>query len=66
MAGGFDVSRDGVPIGDATFWFVGRGDRQSPTATGHSSSTGLVDESSKLNLNAPVVAGDLISKCCRA
>src|SRR5436309_11860427 len=37
-----------VPVGDSTFWLIGRGDeRDSPTTTHF----GLVDEASKLNLN---------------
>src|SRR5437660_3627373 len=37
-----------VPVGEATFWLIGRGDSQDPPATAH---FGLVDEASKLNLN---------------
>src|SRR5438045_2393519 len=40
--------RAGVPVGEATFWLIGRGDSQDPPATAH---FGLVDEASKLNLN---------------
>ena len=37
-----------VPVGDATFWLIGRGDAQDSSATAY---FGLVDEASKLNLN---------------
>ena len=37
-----------VPVGDATFWLIGRGDDQNPPTTAH---FGLMDEASKLNLN---------------
>jgi DNA uptake protein ComE-like DNA-binding protein len=38
----------GAPVGDATFWLIGRGDDQNlPTAVHF----GLVDEASKLNIN---------------
>lgn len=47
--------REGVRVGDATFWFIGRSDQQQL-----SSSTqpifGLVDEASKLNLNTATQA----------
>jgi DNA uptake protein ComE-like DNA-binding protein len=38
---------EGVPVGDATFWFIGRSDRPTPDLPAF----GLVDEASKLNLN---------------
>ena len=37
-----------VPVGEAIFWLIGRGDNQDPPTTVH---FGLVDEASKLNLN---------------
>src|SRR5437763_670642 len=37
-----------VPVGDATFWLIGRGDDQNPPTTAR---FGLMDEASKLNLN---------------
>jgi len=37
-----------VPLGDATFWFIGEPD---PTDTSNVPAFGLVDEASKLNLN---------------
>ncbi len=44
---------EAVPVGDATCWLIGRGDRQD--ATGFSTTSlptfGLVDEASRLNLN---------------
>jgi len=42
--------REAVPIGDARFWFIGR-DTNTPVGPG-TLSFGLVDEASKLNLNA--------------
>jgi type II secretory pathway component PulK len=38
-----------VPVGESTFWLIGRGDGQDAPATGH---FGLVDEASKLNVNS--------------
>lgn len=43
-------SADSVPVGDATFWMIGRSDAQT-TTTPTTPAFGLVDESSKLNLN---------------
>ena len=40
---------EAVPVGDATFWFLGRDNNNTPTAT---PVFGLVDEASKLNLNS--------------
>jgi len=37
-----------VPVGEATFWLIGRRDEQDAPTTAH---FGLVDEASKLNLN---------------
>jgi type II secretory pathway component PulK len=39
---------EAVPLGDATFWLLGRGDRQSVSDLPY---FGLVDEASKLNVN---------------
>ena len=39
---------EAVPVGDATFWFIGRSDRQTTTDV---PAFGLIDEASKLNLN---------------
>ncbi len=44
--------REGVPVGDAMFWLIGRSDR--PT-TPDQPFFGLVDEASKLNLNTATV-----------
>lgn len=46
-----------VPVGDATFWLIGRADRQTAM---DQVSFGLVDESSKLDLNAPWLTVDLL------
>jgi DNA uptake protein ComE-like DNA-binding protein len=45
---------EAVPIGDATFWLIGRSDSQNQTLPNSSPDVptfGLVDEASKLNLN---------------
>ena len=39
---------EAVPVGESTFWFIGRSDRQTALDT---PAFGLVDEASKLNLN---------------
>lgn len=44
----------GVPVGDATFWLIGRGD--DATSLAPVPSFGLVDEASKLNLNTATLA----------
>ena len=46
-----------VPVGDATFWLIGRADRQTAMDQVY---FGLVDESSKLDLNAPWLTVDLL------
>jgi DNA uptake protein ComE-like DNA-binding protein len=43
---------DAVPLGDATFWFIGEPD---PSDTSNVPAFGLVDEASKLNLNTATV-----------
>ena len=48
---------EAVPVGDAKFWLLGRGDRQITTDAPY---FGLVDEASKLNLNAPWLTVDLL------
>jgi DNA uptake protein ComE-like DNA-binding protein len=48
---------EAVPVGDATFWLIGRGDRQ---ITMDAPYFGLVDEASKLNLNAPWLTVDIL------
>jgi len=48
---------DEVPIGDATFWLIGRSQRNVAV---DQVSFGLVDEASKLNLNAPWLTVDLL------
>ena len=46
---------EAVPVGDATFWFIGRSDAQSGQATSQNANDipafGLKDEGAKLNLN---------------
>ena len=51
---------DAVPVGDATFWFIGRTDQQVLTDEPYFS---LVDEASKLNLNTATV--DMLQKLPR-
>jgi len=48
---------EAVPVGDATFWIIGRSDRNGAA---DQASFGLVDEASKLNLNAPWLTVDLL------
>ena len=48
---------EAVPIGDATFWLIGRSDRNVAV---DQPSFGLVDEASKLNLNAPWLTVELL------
>lgn len=50
---------EAVPVGDATFWFIGR-DTNDWEINLTTPAFGLVDESSKLNLNAPWLTADLI------
>lgn len=50
-----------VPVGDATFWLIGRSDRSTTASTAADQVYfGLVDESSKLDLNAPWLTVDLL------
>lgn len=44
----FSYASEAVPVGDATFWFLGRNPQQ---ALASQPAFGLVDEASKLNLN---------------
>mgnify|MGYP000344964386 CR=1 FL=1 len=44
----FSYASEAVPVGDATFWFLGRNPHQ---ALANRPAFGLVDEASKLNLN---------------
>lgn len=46
-----------VPVGDATFWLIGRNDRNTAVDQVY---FGLVDESSKLDLNAPWLTVELL------
>ena len=48
---------EAVPVSDATFWIIGRSDRNGAA---DQASFGLVDEASKLNLNAPWLTVDLL------
>lgn len=43
-----DYKAEALPVGEATFWFVGRNNDQLPTTEPYFA---LIDESSKLNLN---------------
>jgi len=42
---------EAVPIGETTFWLIGRGDQDSTSMASTVPTFGLVDEASKLNLN---------------
>ena len=56
--------REAVPVGDATFWFIGRGDQGGTTQPQVAPDVpvfGLVDEASKLNLNASWVNADVLA-----
>ena len=48
---------EAVPVGDATFWLIGRGEQNVAVDQAH---FGLVDEASKLNLNAPWLTVDIL------
>ncbi len=48
---------EAVKVGDATFWLIGRSDRNAVT---DQATFGLVDEASKLNLNAPWLTVELL------
>lgn len=43
-----EIQAEALPVGDATFWFIGRDNDQQP---GREPYFGLVDEASKINLN---------------
>ena len=43
---------EAVPLGNATFWLIGRSDQQQTIGTTDVPTFGLTDENSKLNLNA--------------
>ncbi|MEO6246008.1 MAG: helix-hairpin-helix domain-containing protein [Opitutaceae bacterium] len=46
-----DYKAEALPVGDATFWFIGRNTDEQPQAQLNQPYFALVDESSKLNLN---------------
>jgi type II secretory pathway component PulK len=48
-----------MPVGDAKFWLIGRVNQQT-TTTPDAPYFGLIDESSKLNLNAPFVTAEVL------
>ncbi len=52
---------DGVKVGDATFWLVGRDTNDLETsAQGDQPIWGLIDEASKVNLNSPGITADIL------
>ena len=53
---------DAAPVGDATFWLIGRQTNEVPTADITRPAFGLVDEASKLNLNASWVTADVLEQ----
>ena len=52
-----DYESEAVPVGEATFWFLGR---SLETTDGKTRAFGLVDEASKLNLNSPAVDANML------
>jgi type II secretory pathway component PulK len=48
---------EAVPVGEATFWFIGRSDKQTSIER---PTFGLTDEGAKLNLNASWVTADVL------
>lgn len=46
-----DYKAEGLPVGDAAFWFIGRNTDELPQAQLNEPYFALVDEASKLNLN---------------
>jgi len=54
-----DYASEAVPVGDATFWLFGR-DTNDWEINLTTPAVGLVDEASKLNLNAPWLTADMI------
>jgi type II secretory pathway component PulK len=54
-----DFHCDAVPVGAATFWLIGR-DTNDWEVNLTTPAFGLVDEASKLNLNAPWLTADMI------
>ncbi|TAK93567.1 MAG: hypothetical protein EPO07_17970 [Verrucomicrobia bacterium] len=54
-----DLHCEAVPVGDAKFWFIGRDTNDWETSTAKPA-FGLVDEASKINLNAPWLTADMI------
>jgi len=51
-----DYKAEAVPVGDAQFWFIGRDNDNTDTASPTEPYYALVDESSKLNLNTATSA----------
>ena len=59
---------EAVPVGDATFWLIGRADQggsTQPQVAPGAPVFGLVDESGKLNLNASWVTADVLASLPR-
>jgi DNA uptake protein ComE-like DNA-binding protein len=52
-----DYENEAVPVGEATFWFLGR---SLDTTDSNTRFFGLVDEASKLNLNSPAVDANVL------
>ena len=53
-----DYKAEQLPVGDAYFWFIGRDPNQKPAADPF---FGIVDEASKINLNAPNLTVTMLS-----
>ena len=54
-----DFACEAVPVGDATFWLIGR-DTNDWEVSLEQPFYGLVDEAAKINLNAPWLTADMI------
>lgn len=59
MPAPMDFACEAVPVGDATFWLIGR-DTNDWETTVAQPVFGLVDEASKINLNAPWLTAEMI------
>jgi DNA uptake protein ComE-like DNA-binding protein len=59
MPSPFELPCEAVPVGDAKFWLIGR-DTNDWEINLTAPAFGLVDEASKINLNAPWLTADLI------
>ncbi|HYV32750.1 MAG TPA: hypothetical protein VEO53_16805, partial [Candidatus Binatia bacterium] len=59
---------EAVPVGDALFWLIGRGDQAATAQLQNAPDVpvfGLVDEAAKLNLNAPWLTAEILQSLPR-